>query len=254
MAVTRLKNSGIKTGSVKSDSALAGQSSLPSTPTIGTATAGSSSATVAFTAGGIAGTTYRALSNPGGLTGTSATSPITVSGLTNGTAYTFQVRAENAVGSSAYSSSSNSVTPVATYSLALTANNTQNWTVPAGVSKIAVYVFSGGAGGRNGGDGTTGLGSSNTGGFGAGGGGGGAAAAFSEYTVTPGTSYIITVGAGGVTAGSGSASSFGNLATANGGAASPGSNSNATSNVAGAVTSSGAPPNASTSTRTSTGS
>jgi hypothetical protein len=85
---------------------------VPSAPTIGTATALDASATVAYTAGtkgGIA-TTYRALSSPGSIVGTSATSPITVSGLTNGTAYTFQVRAENSTGNSAYSSASNSVT------------------------------------------------------------------------------------------------------------------------------------------------
>lgn len=112
MAVTRINNSGIRTGSKKSDSFLAGQGSLPSVPTIGTATAGTGSATVAFTPGGIVGTTYRAISSPGGLTGTSSSSPITVSGLSNGTAYTFQVRAENAVGNSEYSAASNSVTPV----------------------------------------------------------------------------------------------------------------------------------------------
>lgn len=88
-------------------------SDVPDAPTIGTATAGAEQATVTFTAAATGGsvTTYRALSTPGSIAGTSATSPITVSGLTAGTAYTFQVRGENSTGNSAYSSASNSVTP-----------------------------------------------------------------------------------------------------------------------------------------------
>lgn len=87
----------------------------PNAPTIGTATGGNVSASVAFTApdnvGGSAITSYTAISSPGGFTGTASSSPITVSGLTNGTAYTFTVFATNSYGPSAYSSSSNSVTP-----------------------------------------------------------------------------------------------------------------------------------------------
>jgi len=85
---------------------------IPTAPTIGTATAGAESATVAYTAATVGGaaTTFTALSNPGSITGT-GTSPITVSGLTGGTAYTFTVRGTNATGSSEYSSASGSVTP-----------------------------------------------------------------------------------------------------------------------------------------------
>lgn len=86
---------------------------VPDAPTIGTATAGVETASVTFTAavtGGTA-TTFRAISTPGSIEGTSATSPITISGLTGGTAYTFQVRGENSTGNGAYSSASNSVTP-----------------------------------------------------------------------------------------------------------------------------------------------
>ena len=89
----------------------------PGTPTIGTATAGDASVTVAYTAPSYTGkggaVTYTATSSPGSLTGTGS-SPITVSGLSNGTAYTFTVKATTSYGvSSDNSSASNSVTPVA---------------------------------------------------------------------------------------------------------------------------------------------
>jgi hypothetical protein len=93
----------------------------PDTPTIGTATGGNASATVAFTASVYKGknntiSTYTATSSPGSITGSSATSPITVSGLTNGTAYTFTVTATANYGTgvnvlSLASAASNSVTP-----------------------------------------------------------------------------------------------------------------------------------------------
>jgi hypothetical protein len=85
-------------------------------PTIGTATAGGGSASVTFTApadvGGGAITGYSVVSTPGGVIGTGASSPITVSGLTGGTAYTFKVFATNAYGPSPLSAASNSVTPI----------------------------------------------------------------------------------------------------------------------------------------------
>ena len=83
---------------------------VPSAPTIGTATAaGKTVATVAFTP--VTGAaSYTATSSPGGITATSANSPIVVSGLTDATSYTFTVKANNAYGSSASSSVSNSIT------------------------------------------------------------------------------------------------------------------------------------------------
>ena len=86
-------------------------------PTIGTATDSAAGGTVSvpFTAGST--TTggpifsYRAVSNPGSITGTGTSSPITVSGLTDGTAYTFTVAAVNATGNSPFSAASNSATP-----------------------------------------------------------------------------------------------------------------------------------------------
>ena len=86
----------------------------PDSPTGVTGTPDDQSVSVAFTAptdvGGSAITGYRAQSNTGvGASGSS--SPITVTGLSNGTAYTFNVWAINAFGYSAPSDASGSVTP-----------------------------------------------------------------------------------------------------------------------------------------------
>ncbi|NBP57692.1 hypothetical protein EBU71_14385, partial [bacterium] len=54
---------------------------------------------------------YIATSNPGSITATGSTSPITFSGLTVGTSYTFTVASRNASGTSPLSSASNSVAP-----------------------------------------------------------------------------------------------------------------------------------------------
>lgn len=89
----------------------------PDAPTIGAATGGNASASVTFTApsnvGGSAITGYTVVSSPSGITGTGTSSPVTVSGLTNGTAYTFKVFATNSYGPSVLSAASNSVTPLA---------------------------------------------------------------------------------------------------------------------------------------------
>ena len=88
---------------------------VPNAPTIGTATGGNTTASVTFTApsdvGGGAITGYSVVSTPSGIIGTGASSPVTVSGLSNGTAYTFKVFATNAYGPSPLSAASNSVTP-----------------------------------------------------------------------------------------------------------------------------------------------
>jgi hypothetical protein len=96
----------------------------PSAPIIGTATTGNAQASVAFTVPTYLGkpsnnNIYIATSSPGGKTGESTTSPITVTELTNGTAYTFTVVARTRTASSTTiatsdpSAASNSITPVA---------------------------------------------------------------------------------------------------------------------------------------------
>jgi len=104
----------VGTSDASSASSAITATTVPQAPTIGTATAGNASATVAYTAnatGGAAVSVFTATSTPSSITGTGS-SPITVSGLSNGTSYTFTVTATNANGTSAASSASNSVTPV----------------------------------------------------------------------------------------------------------------------------------------------
>jgi hypothetical protein len=93
---------------------------VPGAPTIGTATAGNASATVRWTApasnGGsaITGYTVRAfagtvLARTQAVTGNVGT--VVVTGLTNGTAYTFDVAAVNAVGTGGFSARTAALTP-----------------------------------------------------------------------------------------------------------------------------------------------
>lgn len=103
------------------------QNQVPGAPTGQFATAGNAQATISFTVpsnnGGTAITGYTVTSSPGSITASGSASPITVSGLTNGTAYTFTVVATNAQGSSSASGATNSVTPSATVNGAVTTSN-----------------------------------------------------------------------------------------------------------------------------------
>ena len=87
----------------------------------------------------------------------------------------------------------------------------KQWTVPQGVTEIEVRLFGGGGGGSGGAI------------YASGGGGGGGHMAFGTFTVTPGTTYQITIGAGGQgisntePAYAGGTTTFGSLLSADGG-------------------------------------
>lgn len=116
----------IGTASANSNATASVTANVPAAPTIGTATAASSStASVTFSAptgslatGGSAITGYTVYSS-GGQTATGSSSPITVTGLNPETNYNFYVRATNAIGQSANSGTSNTITTPASYFIAL---------------------------------------------------------------------------------------------------------------------------------------
>jgi hypothetical protein len=181
-------------------------------PTITGVTAGGYLVTVAFTAKttGSPATLYTVTASPGGATATGASSPITVNGLTPGTAYTFTVKGTNnrsIVGNE--SPASASATPDASF-------------------PIEYIVVAGGGGGH------AAVGGNASGG----GGGGGYRSSFAtqssgagsalESTVTAlaGNTYAISIGGGGGggnfydpynNSGSGGGSTFGNITSVGGG-------------------------------------
>ena len=86
----------------------------PTAPDTVTAVGGTAQATVTFSGQVTYGDspTFTVTSSPGGITATGS-SPVTVTGLTNGTEYTFTVTVTDNGGQTATSSASNAVTPVA---------------------------------------------------------------------------------------------------------------------------------------------
>lgn len=109
-----------------------------SAPTIGTATAGDTTATVAFTPpywdGILTITSYTATSSPGNITASGVSSPILVTGLTNGVSYTFTVHANGGFGASEESASSNPVIPTSavTYATLNPSDKSTNITLSGG--------------------------------------------------------------------------------------------------------------------------
>ncbi|HVF74184.1 MAG TPA: fibronectin type III domain-containing protein [Acidimicrobiales bacterium] len=124
---------------------------LPAAPTGVTATAGNQSATVSWTASvdnGSVVSGYTVTASNGATATTDGTS-LVFSGLTNGTSYTFTVRATNGIGDSAESAPSNAVTPATTpdapTNVSATAGNMSarvSWTAPAsdGGSPVTLYT------------------------------------------------------------------------------------------------------------------
>ena len=105
------------TSAASSASTAVTPATVPDAPTNVVATAGNTQASVSFTApatNGSAITLYTVTSSPSGISATGTTSPIIVTGLTNGTTYTFTVTATNAIGNSLTSSSSNTAIPATT--------------------------------------------------------------------------------------------------------------------------------------------
>lgn len=88
---------------------------VPDAPTIGGSTGGDAQVIQGFAApadnGGSAITGYTVTSSPGNISASGASSPITVTGLTNETTYTFTVVATNAIGNSVPSAASSPITP-----------------------------------------------------------------------------------------------------------------------------------------------
>ena len=178
--------------------------SVPGAPTSVSGTVSNAESSVSFVAptdnGGSTILSYTVISSPGNIKKSGTTSPITITGLTNGTAYTFTVKAHNIAGSSTASTASGSVTP----SNAVTVNY--------------LVVAGGGGGGKNysnnwsrGGGGAGGLRSTVT----ATGGGG---TLESALIMDPSTNYTVTVGAGGAESNNGSNSVFSTITSTGGGA------------------------------------
>jgi hypothetical protein len=158
---------------------------VPAAPTIGLVTPGAGQVIVAFTAptdtGGSAITSYQVVSSPGSVVATGASSPITVTGLTNGTAYTFRVAAINSYGAGTFSAASASATPVVSGQQAYTSAGTFTWVAPTGVTSVSVVAVGGGGGTSS----TVGA-------------GGGELRYKNNISVTPGSSYTVVVGRGGI--------------------------------------------------------
>jgi hypothetical protein len=177
---------GVASGAIAMSSGLGkSNTSVPGAPTGVSASATSCSAiSVSFSAPACTGHLsidyYQVVcTSSGSNSATGASSPISVTGLSPTTSYTFKVRAHNSKGYGCYSSSTGTATTnAARGSVSFTTPGCYSWSAPAGVSKISLFAVGGGGGGRGGG------------------GGGGSSSWRNNWPVTSG-SYTIRVGAGG---------------------------------------------------------
>ena len=175
---------------------------VPGAPTsVGGSASSSSAISVTFSApasnGGLSIDLYQAISSPGCFTATAASSPISVTGLSSSTAYTFRVRAHNSKGYGCYSSASGSITTaIPPGSQSYTTPGTYTWTAPAGVTTVSLVAVGGGYNGQFNDRAVCGCCPLY---FGGSGGGGGGLAYKNNFSVTPGTGYSVQVGISGVT-------------------------------------------------------
>ena len=150
---------------------------IASAPTIGTATAGTNNcASVTFSAPSCIGAgslTYKVISTPGCVQNTGASSPVVVSGLTNGTSYTFKAYGVTPGGTGPASNASNSITASNQSSQSYTSSGTYTWVAPALVTRVSVVTV---------GASTCAY--------------AGALAYKNNITVIPGCSYAVVVGTG----------------------------------------------------------
>jgi hypothetical protein len=190
---------------------------LPDAPTIGTVSSCGTVASVPFTVPNLYGSTlvnYTATSTPGCLTATASGTPVSVSGMSQGTSYTFKVKAITQAGTGACSSASNSVSPPIAGQQAYTTSGSYCWTAPSGVTSISIVAVGGGGGGRGGGT--------------QGGAEGGDLRYKNNISVSPGSNYAVVVGAGGagstsnITCGGNSSMTAGSTYTVGGGGSSCG--------------------------------
>lgn len=111
-----------------------------------------------------------------------------ITGLTNGTNYTFRITPTNSVGFG----QSNTFTATLRFGLGTLTyqefTSSGTWTAPSGVTSANIWLLGGGGGGGNNRTGT--------------GGGGATPKIWLDVPVTPGTGYAITIGAGGANTGS----------------------------------------------------
>ena len=126
------------TSAASSGSSAVTATTVPQAPSLVATGLSETTASIAITAGSTGGsaiTGYSITSNPTTTTQTTSSSPYTFTGLTTGTAYTFTAYASNALGDSATSTASNSITPAPSgnyYSIA-------SYTVPSDTNSVVEF-------------------------------------------------------------------------------------------------------------------
>ena len=208
---------GLQTGYGKSNT------SVPGVPTGVSASATSCSAiSVSFSAPACTGhltiDSYQVVcTSSGSNSATGSSSPISITGLSASTSYTFKVRAHNSIGYGCYSSSTGTATTnAARGTIAYTSGGSYTWTAPAGVTSASAVAIAGGGSGAPGACLYCPCTGSTRQYFGCAG-GGGSLAYRNNMSVTPGSNYSITVSSSSSTSGASNDSIFSSLIHAVGG-------------------------------------